>query len=163
MPLAHETVVNKALSGEEYKTILRAAFEKLLDGEGLLSHYLAYGRGSYDITLRLHLDNPMMRESSISAASQASADGLLAAPPLTNTSAEAVASGTRVTGSFDSPNAERLRHGIPIPVRSPQQDGTVTTELVKYPPNPELGEGDIKVSDVSPEVREAWKITEPTT
>lgn len=163
MTLATETVVNRALSGEELKTILRADFERLLEGEGLLSHYLAYGRISYDVTLRLHLDNPMMRESTVVVATKKSADGVISPPPLAGTTESAVASGTRVERSIDSPNAERLRAGIPIPVRAPQQDGTVTTELVKYPPDPSLGPGDVKVTDVTPEVRQAWKLTEPTT
>lgn len=162
MTLATETVVNRALSGEELKTIIRADFERALAGEGLLSHYLAYGRISYDITLRLHLDNPMCKESSVTVATKISADGLTAPPPLTDTTPEAVASGTRVERAIDSPNAERLRNGIPIPVRSPQQDGTVTTELVKYPPDPTLGDGDVKMTDVTADVRAAWKLTEPT-
>jgi hypothetical protein len=162
MTLATETVLNKALSGEELKTLIRADFERLLTGEGLLSHYLAYGRISYDITLRLHLDNPMCRESAVTVAPRASADGTLSPPPIANATPEAVVSGVRATRAIDSPNAERLRAGIPIPVRAPQQDGTVTTEFVRYPLDPSLGEGDITVADISPETRAAWKLPEPT-
>lgn len=163
MPTTNEIVTNKPLSGLELREIIRSDFERLLDGEGLLSHYLAYGRISYDLTLRLHLDNPMQRESSVSIASKPHADTIIEAPPLKDTTAEAVASGTNVRRDITSPNAERLRHGLPVPVTTRGADGTTQQEMVKYPPQPELGPGEVAVTDTTKEVREAWKVTTPTT
>lgn len=161
MTTSTETVVNRALGGNELKSILRADFERLLDGEGLLSHYLAYGRISYDITLRLHLDNPMARESTIAVASKPSAEFLTELSPLTAPSPEAVVGATNISRSIDSPNAERLRHGLPLPVVVRQPDGTVTTEHVKYPPQPELGPGNVTMQDASAAARAAWGLSEP--
>jgi hypothetical protein len=159
-PIANESVVNKALSGMELREIIRADFERLLENEGLLSHYLAYGRISYDLTLRLHLDNPMQRESSINIASKPQANTPIEAPPLDHTSSKAVASGANVHRDINSPNAERLRHGLPLPVVTKGPDGTVQTEMVKYPPQPDLGPGEVTVTDTTKETRSAWKTTE---
>jgi hypothetical protein len=160
MPTANEVVTNKALSGTEVKEIILLDVNRLLDAEGLLSHYVAYGRISYDVTVRLHLDNPMMRESSVTVASKPQAGTVIEAPPLTAPSKESVASGTNVHRDITSPNAERLRHGIPVPVVTRQQDGTQQTELVKYPPQPDLGPGEVIVTDETVKVREQWKTTD---
>jgi len=155
-PTANEVISQKPLSATEIKEILRLDLERLLEGEGLLSHYMAYGRISYDLTLRLHMDNPMMPESKVTVTSKP-------APPLADPSPEAVASGTNVHRNISSPNAERLRHALPVPVSVKGQDGTTQTEFIKYPPQPDLGEGDVTVSDVTKDVKSAWKPTEPTT
>jgi hypothetical protein len=159
-PTTGEAVSNKALSGLELREVIRADVERLLDAEGLLSHYLAYGRISYDITLRLHLDNPMQRESSTTISSKPHVDSPMEMPPLAHPSDKAVASGVNVHRDITSPNAERLRHELPLPVTVRGQDGTVQTEMVKYPPQPDLGEGEVKITDTTCDVRAAWKTTE---
>jgi hypothetical protein len=160
---SRETVVNKPLSGLEIKEILRAHFDRLLENEGMLGHYIAYGRLAYTITLQLHTDNPMQRETSISASSQKRNDQPgVEAPPLGDPSPGVVVAGSRLDYSIDSPNEERLRHGLTLPVVVRGQDGTTQTEQVKYPPQPELGAGDVKVADVSAATREAWKVPAPT-
>jgi len=164
MPTGTEKVVNKALSGLELKDILRQDFERVLGGEGLLSDYIAYGRISYDITLRLHLDNPMMPESKMTIASKPSHDQpTVEAAPLKDVSPEAVAAGQNLNRKIYSPNEERLRHGLPLPVITRGPDGTTQTEQVKYPPQPELGAGDMTLTDTTKETREAWKVPAPTT
>jgi hypothetical protein len=158
-PTGRENVVNKMLGGEEIKSILRADFEKLLEGESLLSHYIAYGRLSYDLTLRLHLDNPMRPESEVRIASKSNAAApQVAPPPLSDPSKESVASGTNLHRDIKSPNEERLRHGLTLPVVTTGPDGTIQTEQVKYPPSPELGPGTIAITDITKETREAWQI-----
>jgi len=155
MPTANEVISQKPLSATEIKEILRLDLERLLEGEGLLSHYMAYGRISYDLTLRLHMDNPMMPESKVAVASRP-------APPLADPSPEGVASGTNIHRDIKSPNAERLRHGLPVPVSVKGQDGTTQTEFIKYPPQPYLGEGEVAVTDVTKDAKSAWKATEPS-
>jgi hypothetical protein len=161
-PTANEVVTNRALSGTELREIIKLDIERLLDGEGLLSHYVAYGRISYDLTLRLHLDNPMRPESAVTVASKVTHDTAIEAPPLTEPSDKAVASGSNLHRDITSPNAERLRHGLPVPVTTRQADGTTQTEQVKYPPQPELGPGEVEITDTTKEVREAWKVTAPS-
>jgi hypothetical protein len=160
-PTSTEAIVNKKLSGLELREILRADFEHLLDAEGLLSHYIAYGRISYDLTLRLHLDNPYTPESSVSIASKPQAGTVIEAPPLASPSAKSVVSAQNVHRDIKSPNEERLRHGLTLPVVTTGQDGTIQTEQIKYPPQPELGPGETTLTDASKDAREAWKIPLP--
>lgn len=163
MPTGRETVLNKALSGTELREIIRADVEKLLDGEGLLSHYVAYGRISYDVAIRLHLDNPMRPESEIHISSRISVDHpALEPPPLTSPSEESMVSAKTLTRDIKSPNEERLRHGLTIPVETHGQDGTTQIEQVKYPPQPELGDGEMTITDTTKAAREAWKLPSPT-
>jgi hypothetical protein len=158
MPTANEIVGNKALGGEELRSILRADFERLMDADGLLSHYMAYNRISYDITLRLHLDNPYMPESKVVIESKPKHDTVIESAPLKDASAAAVASGTNIHRDVTSPNAERLRHGLPLPVTVRGQDGTTQTQQVKYPPQPDLGPGEVAITDETKATREAWKV-----
>jgi hypothetical protein len=154
-----EAVVNKALSGIELREILKADFERLLDAEGLLSHYVAYSRIGYDLTLRLHLDNPYYPESAVAIASKSSeAQPGVEPAPLAHPSDEAIASAQSLHRDITSPNAERLRHGLTLPVETRQQDGTTQIEQVRYPPQPELGLGEVTLTDSTKETREAWKI-----
>jgi hypothetical protein len=142
-----ERVANKPLSGDEIKSAIRADFNKLLDNEGLLSSYIAHGRVAYDVILRLHMDNPFNPESESHIASVPAT--------ITNPSPELVVAEDRVSRSIDSPNAERLRMGMPVPVEVKQQDGTITTEQIKYPPQPELGDGNLKLEYINPNVSSA--------
>lgn len=161
MTTAREAVVNKPLSGLELREILLADFIRLLDAEGLLSHYVAYSRIGYDLTLRLHLDNPYYPESSVTVTSKKSkAQPIIEPAPLTSPppSKEGIVSAQNLHRDIKSPNEERLRHGLALPVRTTGQDGTTQTEQVKYPPQPELGPGEVQVTDISRATREAWKI-----
>jgi len=161
---SRETVGNKGLNGSELKEIMIADFARLLDNEGMLNHYVAYGRIAYTLTLALHTDNPMRLESSVAKVSQPSADRpAVEAPPLVDTSKDAVVAGAKLDRRITSPNEERLRHGLPLHVTMRGADGTVQTEQVKYPPSPELGPGDVTLADASAETREAWKVPAPTT
>lgn len=163
MTTSSETVVNKPLSGTEIKEIMRADFDRLLDGEGMLNAYVAYRRLAYTLTLQLHTDNPMRLESEVRLSSKPQADAPgIESPPLTSPSAESTVAGTRLDRNITSPNEERLRHGLTLPVITRQPDGTTQTEQIKYPPQPELGAGQITQTDASAETREAWKVTTPT-
>jgi len=167
MPTARETVPNRALSGAELKRILADDFERLLANEGLLSDHIAFGRVGYDLRLDLHLDNPYHPESSISLKSRPVAGNLVAASPelaavesapLADPSPEATVASRRRSRRITSPNAERVRVGLPVPVEVKQQDGTVTTEAITYPPEEAAkhGDGDVDEADVSDETRATW-------
>lgn len=167
MTTAREVVHNRALSGEELKDILRANFEKLLANEGMLSHYIAFGRVSYDMTLRLHVDNPYMPEIQTGTKSKLAAWNevqenpnlaVLETPPLIGPSAEASVGATNLHHDITSPNEERLRHGMPIPIIREQQDGTRTQEMVKYPPQDDIGEAKIEITDVTRQTKQEWGI-----
>lgn len=165
--VSRETVVNKALSGSELKRIILADFERALDNDGLLSPHIAYGRISYTLIYRLHMDNPMRPESEMKIDSKpmgknvvegAPEYGAIEHPPLTDATDDQVVSATTVDRVITSPNAERVRVGIPIPVRVKQMDGTTTEEQITYPPQPDLGDGDVTVTDSTDEAEREWGI-----
>ena len=161
MPLSRETVHNKALNGRELKKILLQDSEKLFAANGLLNDYLGYGRIGYEIRLTLHLDNfsrtidvTVMPSRAPSKNEVAERPELAAieTSPLVDPSADAVVDGTRLTRSITSPNAERVRAGLGVPIRRKQQDGSTVDEIVQYPPDPTFGEGNVGVEDVTPQV-----------
>src|SRR5579863_8722032 len=102
-PTSKEVVANKALSGAELQDIIRQKLDTLMANEGLLTHYSAYGRVAFTLTLKLHLDNMMLRESEIEGSSAPAGVNVieespqlaaLEAPPLTDPSPDAVVSAT---------------------------------------------------------------------
>ena len=165
MPAGREKVVNQTLSGSELKQIILRDFTTLLDNHGLLSHQIAYGRVGYQLILKLHVDNAMRPDGTIEMSSRAPARNIVdkhpeltavESAPLASPSLDAVIDAVQVTREIDSPNAERLRNGIPIPVQRRQDDGTIITEQVTYPPSDESGAGNIKVDDVSAAADVDW-------
>jgi len=168
MPTSREVTDNRALSGAELKRIIREDFDSLLANEGLLGDTIAYGKISYEVVLRLHLDNPLLRESEsrthsrpVSKQAVAATPALAAvtgAPPLKYPppSSDAVVAAPAVSRNITSPNAERVRRGMPIPVEIEQPDRTRTTEFVTYPPDPSLGDGDVTFDDKTAEARQEW-------
>jgi hypothetical protein len=163
MPSSRETVVNKALSGDELKLIILADAQRLVDNEGLLSPHIAFGRVSYVLRLTLHVDNPFIPDSTIEIATKRnSAIPVIEPPPLTDPSDAAEVGAMELTRTIDSPNAERLREGLPVPVLTKQQDGTTITEQIKYPPSEELGPGEVMLKDATAMARQAWGLVEPS-
>lgn len=164
MPTVNELIVNRALSGTELREIIRQKLELLMENEGLLTHYVAYGRIAFTLTLRLHLDNAFNRESEIEGSSAPAGVNVpdlaaLEAPPLTDPSPDAIVSATDLDYSIDSPNAERLRAGLPVPIDVRQHDGTVSQESVTYPKDPALGDGALTIEQTAAtgKARAAWK------
>ena len=147
MPTSAETVVNKALSGTETKELLKRDFDRLLANFGELNDYVAYGRLGYRITLTLQTGNAFRPEVTSEVESQ---------EPLPIEADDAATSAYELERQIDSPNEERVRAGMPVPVKVRGLDGTTQTEMAKYPPQPELGEGKVSVADVTP--REAEKL-----
>jgi hypothetical protein len=165
-----EIVSNRALSGTEVQKLMREDFEKLLEGEGLLSQQMGYGRLGYDIRIRMHMANPFHPESEISISSRRRAvqelddNPALAAiesPPLAD-APDALVSATQVERTIDSPNVERIRIGEPIPVSVKQMDGTVSTQHIQYPKDPDAGDGNVVVRDVTDEALAEWKVKQGT-
>lgn len=61
-----------------------------------------------------------------------------------------------------SPNAERVREGLPVTLDVKQQDGTVQQQLVHYPPDDAAGPGNVTVTDVTAPARSIWsRLDEP--
>ena len=154
MPTEGEKVVNKALSGIELKELIRLDMAKLLENEQMLVAHVAFGRVAYDITLRIHMDNVFYPTSTITMPG----DTLKTEPiPLVDPSENATLGATTLTRTITSPNAERIRVGMPVPVITRAQDSTRQVEMIQYPPQPELGEGDVTITDTTPAAREAFR------
>jgi hypothetical protein len=162
MPSSKEVIANKPLSGSEIRAILHQKLDLLVNNEGLLTHYVAYGRIGFTLTLQLHLDNMMRSESSIDISSAPVGRNVpelaaLETPPLADPSPEAVIAGTALDYRIDSPNTERLRHELPVTMNIKQQDGTTTQQTVHYPKDNSLGDGDLTIRDISKRTQEKWK------
>ena len=173
MPSSRETVVNRPLSGDELKKIILADAARLLDNEGNLSPHIAYGRVGYTLTLALHVDNPFVPDPSITFESRGIAGNIiekqpeLAAierAPLDSPSPDASVGALTLDRHIDSPNQERLREGMPIPVHVKQQDGTLALEQVTYPPDafPDLPAGEVMIRDATEMQKAKWNIVEPS-
>jgi hypothetical protein len=146
-PATSEKVVNKALSGAEMKEIIRKDFDRLLDNCGELSHYVAYGKAGWKILLTLQTGNARSPESTSTIVG--------------GDEVEEVTGAKELEHQFDSPNQERLIAGMPIPVVTKALDGTTQTQMVQYPPQPEL-EADVKLADVTPREKDKlWRKKNP--
>jgi hypothetical protein len=165
---SRETVHNRPLSGAELKQLLRLDFDKLLSNHGMLSDHLGFGRVAYRLSIHLDVDNPYNPNSEASLESKPSARNIIAGGfrdpdtgeplparpeleavgeyPLTNPTADAAHMDKTLQRVVSSPNEERLRMDLPVPVMVSQQDGTKTLEHIKYPKQ-DVGEGDLQISD----------------
>lgn len=174
MPSSRETVVNRALGGDELKKIILADMERLVANEGLLSHHIAFGRVSYKIRLELIVDNPSLPNQVSHTESRPAGDAEFQANPsvavidtpaavLANRTSSIEAGALELTRNIDSPNAERLRESMPVPVLVKGQDGTTQQEMISYPKDsfPELGPGDMKIADVTAGMRAELGLPEP--
>lgn len=159
MPTAREAIINRRLSGDEARQLIAADVERLLAAEGLLSSHVAYGRIAWEVELRLHVENALSPdsrsfvESKVNAATPA-----VSAPPLAAPAPDAVIAGLTISRSIESPNAERLRTGLPITLDVKQQDGTVSQQQVSYPVDPTLeGASEAVITDTFEAARAGWR------
>ena len=167
MPTSRELVSNRPLSGTELKELIAADFARLLDIDGLLSNHIAYGRVSYEIILRKHLDNASRPTDESIIRSRKMATNIVSSQPelaavepipLRDPSTNSIFSGDRASRDITSPNQERLRAGLPVPVDIRQQDGTRVTEYVRYPQPEVLDDTGLVIEDVTKSSVEALGI-----
>jgi hypothetical protein len=180
MTTLRETAINKPLSGLELKQIIERDFAtRLLPNEGSLSNHIAYGRVAYQIVLRLFTANPMMPATEISISSAAPSISqvigvrddsggyiiephpeltAIEPPPLRDVrdSDEPSIGGTTLQRTVTSPNSERVREGLPVPVEVRQQDGTKTVERILYPRVTGMGDSDVTIADSTADAKAAF-------
>jgi hypothetical protein len=156
MPMDSEKVVNRALSGTELKQLILEDCRKLVDNEGILAAHIAFGRVSYTLHLTIHTGNVYYPESTIKVEGGQPDEKL----PLVDPPVDASLGQTTLHRNIISPNAERVRVGMPIPVETRQQDGTRQIEMIHYPPQPELGEGDVSITDTTSQAKAQLNIKE---
>ena len=169
MPTSNETIPNKALSGAELKAIMKEKFAHLLSNDSMLSDHLAYGRISYDITIRLDFDNPyyaMPIVNTIASSpvgknivkSAPELEAIESGPPLKAPHTDKrMSSGTKIRHEINNPNKERLAHGMSVPVDVKRNDGSIRTESIDYPrqmlSDKGLGQSNVVVTDISEQTR----------
>lgn len=164
MPLNTEVVANRPLSGTELQELLVRDFKTMLESDGALTNYAAYGRVSYRLELRLFLDNPATpssvsvlesrRASQQQVAESPELEALVTVPQpdpskaidLTRATDRFLVRGRQRTRRIESPNRVRIENGLPIKVTSRDQGGEVVEREVKYniedlPPAPEGAAG----------------------
>lgn len=166
MPASNETVPNRPLSGNELKKIILKDVDSILDKDGMFSINIAYGRVAYEITVKLHIDNPMYPEHKTVIASRPPATNdpdlekkALERAPLRNTGEEGLAVGMVRERVIDSPNAVRVEMELPVTIlRKDLNDGVLKEEKVTYD-NRDMPEGDkgkVVDKDISKSVEEDW-------
>jgi len=172
-----EIISNMPLSGAELKKILANDFERLMREDGMLQDGMGFGRCAYEIRITLHTDNHLFPTTVSKTYSRAIArnvlqgglrdeQGRISEPasqlaaiekfPLESPSGEASFGATELARSINSPNVERLRNEIPVPVMVEDQSGSKHPETVKYPKDESLGDGDVSVQDVSIPAKVEW-------
>jgi hypothetical protein len=160
MPTLNEAIPNRALSGSEVKALILEDFERSLAAESLLADHLAYGRISWRVDLTLHIGNQFIPVSTSFTESKSVGTNMLEAMPemeaiekfpLNPPPADEITGGISVERTVESPNAERLRSGLPVPADIMLSDGTYTTKHIQYPATGEAG--DVKISDSTDEAR----------
>ena len=149
MTTGAEKVVNNPLSGTEMKQLIMEDCQRLIDNEGTLSPHVAFGRVGYSITLTIQTGNVYYPQSKIVVEGGEKL-------PMVDPPPDASLGATTLQRNITSPNSERVRVGLPVPVVTRDQSGTTQTEMVKYPPQPELGEGDVKVEDTTQQAKQAF-------
>jgi hypothetical protein len=167
MSTNRELVKNSPLSGTELKQIILRDVESILSSDGLLASQIAYSRVAYDVTVRIHTDNPSNLENVVRVPSKPRpADNVAEAaieagpslPPATTSNKQQV-SGAKRTRNIVSPNSARVEHSLPITVQRLGQDGHLKDEQVKYPP--EAAEPDpslVTDTDITEETRREFGV-----
>lgn len=168
-PTTSERVPNRALSATELRQLLSTDFERLLDNLSLLQSCSSFARVGWDLRIAIHIDNAMQGEHGIQDRSKPVAGNIIngstgATPasrreprpqlaavttiPVPDASDSAQLEAKSLHRDVDSPNVERLRNGLPVPIERRQADSTTVLECVTYPPDDTLGDGAVVVSDV---------------
>lgn len=153
-PLASEVVPNKPLSALEVRDLIRRDFDKMLDNFSPLNSMAAFGRSSWQLKLmfvtetgaqesfidsRPHAVNIIVGEGRLRRSEPAPEQFKnVEQHPLK--AALAKAAGITLTRNATSPNAERLRSGLPVPVDVKQSDGQTRQETIQYQPDPSMPE-----------------------
>lgn len=127
-PLQSEIVPNLPLSGKELAEIIKADIAARIDSDGMFTAYVGYGRVTYEVVVKMHLDNFSYPEHEVRTRTRPT-DKVEGVPPLKDPSEDAVELELERSRKIDSPNATRLEMGMPVKVTSMQAGRVVEREL----------------------------------
>jgi hypothetical protein len=136
-------VPDKPLSGHELKTVIKRDVDNILDQDGMLANHIAFKRVSYEVIIKLHLDNPFYPEhASVITSHPATAQEITKSPdsgleaveafPLKNPTDDTIKKGTKRTRTIVSNNLARVEHEIPALVQVRTSDGSIENKEIKY-------------------------------
>jgi hypothetical protein len=139
MPTSKEVQPNRPLAGHELKQILLKDFESMLSGDGVFAAHMGYKRVAYEISIKLHVDNPLFpahtnkRASKDPARNATEQQKAVEAPPLKNPGDDAQVLAMKREREIDSPNVARLENDLPVITTSVDRaTGQVIEKQVRY-------------------------------
>lgn len=142
MPTAKEIVENRPLTGTELQTIIRNDFETMLSKQPMLNGIMAFGRVSYEVTLKIHIDNPShphhvfmhkSRPATVAEKIESPSKEALEPFPLTGPSDDSLIMATETSHVIQSPNRARVEDGLPVSISVRNQGGHLEEKQVQYP------------------------------
>ncbi len=145
MPPAGERVNPVPLSGSELKRIILKDVEDVMSRDCVLSGVSAFGRVSYEVTLKLHFQNLSFPESSMKVVSRVPTEQEVAAdtaranvegePPLEEKGDSMPAETVAVERhrEIDNPTQARVEHGLPVPIVKRNSEGKTEEATAKFP------------------------------
>lgn len=168
MPTDREIVANRPLAGHELIHVIQRDLADLLARDGILNSHMAFGRCSYEVTVKVYLDNPSFPEHDLTLRSQRPTSDVLEGrvrneqgeklparpelaaiepPPLKDTSLDLIARGQVRARKIVSPNKLRVEQGLPLTVNVRNQEGHVEEHQVTYAPEEAGMEGADPLAD----------------
>jgi len=169
MPTSNEIVPNRPLTGIEAKQIILADVHAMLDRDGMFTEYIAFSRLSYEVVVKLHLDNPAYpnHTSVVQSRKEPSKPAVIEPPPLANPRPQPeteIVVAKRRSRVVESPNKERVKRGMPVTVTARSTEtGHFEDKQVKYDPESlpdgerNLDEG-AKDEDITRQVKKEWEL-----
>lgn len=139
--MSQEAQPQKPLTGEELKKIVLLDVEKMLDMDGMLTGHVAYGRVSFVVTVKFHVDRPVEPTwTNTTPSRKATVQELDLRPelvsletfPLPETEEDAVALGMTRAHEIQSSNTARIENGLPIDVITRDQGGSIVERKIMY-------------------------------
>lgn len=138
MPTSKEVVPNRPLAGHELRDIMLKDFTAMISGDGMFSAHMGYRRVAYEISIKLHLDNPLHPEHKNKRRSKEPAKNadeitkLTAAYPM-QPGEDVVAAGVTRAREIDSPNAARIEFDLPVTIQHMDRTtGEIKDKQVQY-------------------------------
>lgn len=162
MPTGKDVVPNRPLAGHELKQIMQKDFDSMLNGDGMFSAHMGFRRVAYEISIKLHLDNPMhpehknKRVSKDPAKNEVPPKSDIKAYPLQDPNDDTVATGVTRTRQIESPNAARIEFELPVETQHmDRQTGEIKSKPVVYD---KVGVTPTKVNDkdISSAAQQDW-------
>lgn len=177
MPASNETVSNRPLSGDELRQILLRDLDSMLQGDGMFTAQIGYGRVAYEIQVKVHTGNPVYPEHVVLAQSRNAARdekdpkrvAVEGPPPLKEKLDakgdpdggldEGLVVGLSRARNIDSPNLARVEHGLGVKItRRDGQTGEYKDETVKYDNSGLTEKTEVVDKDVTDKVAKEWGI-----